>query len=209
MSIGHLFVISAPSGTGKTTLIRRLLEDDLGGFGGVAFSVSHTSRPPRRGEVDGRDYHFIDRARFEAMIRDESFMEWADVYGEYKGTARQEVEPRLAQGLDVILDIDVQGADRILGEYPAATGVFIVPPSRKEMERRLRARGLDEPRQIERRLSVSRWEIERYDNYEYVIINDDLERAYRALTAIILERRHRRALIDSRVQALLEEFEEN
>jgi len=206
MTSGQLFVISAPSGTGKNTLIRALLETDLKGFGKLVHSVSHTTRRPRKGEVDGRDYHFIDRPEFEEMIAGDRFLEWAEVYGDYKGTSVDEVDPRLEDGIDVILDIDVQGALQLFERRPAATGIFVLPPSREEMERRIRTRGLDGPEQISRRLSLSRWEIERYGAYDYAIINDDLARASEALAAIILDRRHRRERMEGQIQGILGGF---
>ena len=206
MTPGQLFVISAPSGTGKNTLIQTLLKTDLKGFGKLVHSVSHTTRAPRKGEVDGRDYHFVSRSEFEEMIEQDRFLEWAEVYGDYKGTASDEVDPRLQDGIDVILDIDVQGALQLFERRSDATGIFILPPSREEMERRIRTRGLDGPEQISRRLSLSRWEIERYEAYDYAIINDDLERASEALAGIILDRRHRRDRMDDRIRGILEGF---
>lgn len=206
MSQGRLFVISAPSGTGKNTLIRAVLDDNVKGFGRLVHSVSHTTRNPRHGEVDGRDYHFIDRPAFEQMISEERFLEWAEVFGDYKGTAVDEVEPRLLAGIDVILDIDVQGALQLFETRPEATGIFVLPPSREEMERRIRSRALDGPEQINRRLSLSRWEIERYSAYDYAIINDDLTRASEALAAIILDKRHRRERMEGQIQHILEGF---
>ena len=206
MSPGCLFVISAPSGTGKNTLIRAVLERDVEGSGRLVHSVSHTTRRPRRGEIDGRDYHFIDRPTFERMIEERRFLEWAEVYGDYKGTSVEEVDPRLVGGIDVIMDIDVQGARQLFAGRPEAIGIFILPPSRSEMERRIRSRGLDGPEQIARRLALSRWEIERYSDYDYAIINDDLARASEALAAIILDKRHRRERMEDRVQEILIDF---
>jgi guanylate kinase len=206
MSSGQLFVISAPSGTGKNTLIQALLDTDLKGFGKLVHSVSHTTRSPRRGEVDGRDYHFVSRPEFEEMIAQDRFLEWAEVYGDYKGTASEEVDPRLEAGIDVILDIDVQGALQLFEHRSEATGIFILPPSREEMERRIRTRGLDGPEQISRRLSLSRWEIERYGAYDYAIINDDLGRASEALSGIILDKRHRRERMEDQIKGILGGF---
>jgi guanylate kinase len=202
-----MFVLSAPSGTGKTTLIKGLLGTKLKRLEGITFSVSHTTRKPRRGEVDGRDYHFIDRTTFEKMIAEEQFLEWADVFGDYKGTSRIEVEPRLAKGVDVILDIDVQGGVKVLESNLDATGIFILPPSRGDLERRLRTRGLDDPSQIAKRLAVSLWEIRRYEYYDYVIINDDLEGASEALATVILDKQYRRECMEEQVQLVLADFE--
>jgi guanylate kinase len=205
---GELFIVSAPSGGGKTTLIRRLLASSDPGLAGIAFSVSYTTREPRRGEREGEDYHFVAERRFRDMIANDEFLEWAEVHNSYYGTARDQVEPRLEAGLDVILDIDVQGAERVLHQRPDAHGIFILPPSYEDLERRLRQRGLDDPEQIARRLAVSLWEIRRYDLYEYAIINDDADRASAALAAIFLEKRHRLERAKPRVVRLLEAFRE-
>jgi guanylate kinase len=211
-SPGELFILSAPSGTGKTTLVRNLLQGGpqggLAGFGGLAFSVSHTTRPPRDGEVDGRDYHFVDHSTFQAMIAGDRFLEWAEVHDNLYGTSRDEVFPRLEQGFDVLLDIDVQGAERVLSQYPEAHGIFLMPPSYAALEARLRRRALDDAATIARRLAVSLWEIRRYDRYRYVIINDDASRASEALAAIILEKRHRQERMHGRIQSILKDFQE-
>ena len=206
MQRGELFILSAPSGTGKTTLIQSLMKRGLEGSGGLAFSVSHTTRKPRQGESDGKDYHFVDRETFRQMIADDRFLEWAEVHGNYYGTSLAEVMPRLESGVDVLLDIDVQGAEKVLERYPQAHDIFLMPPSYRDLEARLNLRGLDDPEQIARRLSVSLWEIERYDRYHYVIINDDASRASEALAAIILEKRHRRERMLCRVQEILRNF---
>lgn len=204
---GDLFVVSAPSGTGKTTLIQKLSECDWPHGSAPEFSVSHTTRAPRPGEVDGRHYHFVDAATFDAMIEDNAFLEWAIVHGERKGTATEEVRRRLEAGVDVLLDIDVQGAANVLDIHPEACAIFILPPSYGELARRIAARGYDEPRTIARRLAVSRWEIERYAIYDYVIINDDLERASRELASIIIARRSRRECRERDVARILEDYQ--
>lgn len=204
---GELFILSAPSGTGKTTLIR-MLQGGLTGFGGLAFSVSYTTRPPRAGEVNGRDYHFVDHATFRSMIESGSFLEWAQVHGNYYGTARDEVFPRLEQGIDVLMDIDVQGAERVLAQYPWAQSIFLMPPSYESLEARLRRRALDDEGAIRRRLNVSLSEIRRYDRYGHVIINDDVNRATEVLASIILEKRHRRERMHGRIQTILKDFQD-
>jgi guanylate kinase len=205
---GELFILSAPSGTGKTTLIRGLLGGPLVVCGGLEFSVSHTTRAPRTGEVDGRDYHFVPVESFKSMVSEGLFLEWAEVHGNLYGTALAEVMPRLARGVDVLLDIDVQGAERVVAAYPAAHTVFVMPPSYEELAERLSQRGLDDPRTIARRLSVAAAEMRRWDRYNYVIINDDADRASEALTAIILEKRHRLPAMRARVQDILKDFQE-
>lgn len=208
MHRGELFILSAPSGTGKTTLIQSLMKGELGGFGGLAFSVSHTTRKARQSEIDGRDYHFVDHATFQAMIGEDAFLEWAEVHNNYYGTSLAEVFPRLEKGIDVLMDIDVQGAERVLAHHPEAHGIFLMPPSYEDLERRLHRRGLDDPQQIARRLAVSLAEMKRYERYRYVIINDDADRASEVLAAIILEKRHRRERMLGRVQEILRNFQE-
>jgi len=199
--------LSAPSGAGKTTLINTILEGSLGRCGSLAFSVSHTTRKPRRGEVADEDYHFVDHDTFRRMMTNEEFLEWAEVHNNYYGTSNVEVFPRLEAGTDVLMDIDVQGAERVLARYPEANSIFIMPPSYDDLRQRLRSRGLDDPQEISRRLAVSIWEIKRYHQYDHVIINDDAERASEALAAIILERRHRRARMEEAVQDVLRDFQ--
>jgi guanylate kinase len=206
MQRGELFIVSAPSGTGKTTLIQNLMKGDLSGFGGVAFSVSHTTRRPRNGETDGKDYHFVDRETFRTMIAEDRFLEWAEVHDNFYGTSYAEVMPRLEEGVDVLLDIDVQGAERVMARYPQAHSIFVLPPSYEALAARLTRRALDHPEQIARRLAVSLGEIRRYDRYHYVIINDDAARAGEALAAIILEKRHRQERMLGRVQEILRNF---
>lgn len=204
---GELFIISAPSGAGKTTLIHRLFsapEDK--GLGGLAYSISHTTRPPRAGEEDGRDYYFIDRPGFERRVAAARFLEWAEVHGNLYGTDREAVEAQLVQGRDVVLDIDVQGAEQVLAAHPEAQSVFIAPPSFAELRRRIKGRNLDAAEQISRRLGEARVELLCYQRYRYVIINDDVRRATKALMAIILARRQRHERVESRVQQVLAGF---
>jgi len=207
MHQGELFILSAPSGAGKTTLINSILSGAVGRFDGLAFSVSHTTRSPRQGEVPDHDYHFVDHETFQRMMANEEFLEWAEVHNNYYGTSKQEVFPRLEAGMDVLMDIDVQGAERVLARYPEAHSIFIMPPSFEDLRKRLNARGLDDPQEIARRLAVSIWEIKRYHRYDHVIINDDAERASEALAAIILERRHRRERMERAVEEVLADFQ--
>jgi len=206
MQRGELFILSAPSGSGKTTLIQSLMRGSLAGFGGIAFSVSHTTRKPRQGEVDGQHYHFVDHATFQAMAAEDRFLEWAEVHDNCYGTSLDEVMPRLEAGIDMLLDIDVQGAERVMARYPQAHSIFVMPPSYHDLEVRLNRRGLDNSDQIARRLAGSLSEIQRYDRYHYVIINDDANRASEVLEAIILEKRHRQERMLGRVREILRNF---
>lgn len=202
---GALFVIAAPSAAGKTTLIERLYES-----GEPAplpeFSVSHTTRGPRPGEVDGVNYHFVDEAEFSRLITAGEFLEWAEVHGRRYGTTRSEVDQRLLRGADVLLDIDVQGVAKVKDVFPDANAILVLPPSYAELEKRIAGRGHDPAESIARRLSVSLWEIERYPLFDYVIINSDVEHAGRELAAIIAARHARLDRREERVQAILEDF---
>lgn len=208
MHPGELFILSAPSGAGKTTLIQGLLNDRLVANGKLAFSVSYTTRRPRDGEADGKDYHFVDAETFLGMISEDRFLEWAEVHGNYYGTAREEVFPRLEKGIDVLLDIDVQGADRVFKRYPPAQGIFVMPPSYEALVARLRGRGLDDESSIARRLAGALREMPRYDQYHYVIVNDDARQACEALAGIILEKRHRKKRMLGRIQEILKDFQQ-
>lgn len=207
-SHGELFVLSAPSGTGKTSLLRAALAGPLADLEALRYSVSHTTRRRRRDEVDGRDYHFVSRERFQQMIEAGGFLEWQEVYeGRLYGTSRQEVLPHLEAGVDVIVEIDVRGAERVLRERPQAHGIFVLPPGYETLRRRLVGRDLDSPEEIRDRLALSVREVEKYPMYEYVIINRDLEYAARILAAIILARRHRLPRAGEQAQAVLQDFE--
>jgi guanylate kinase len=180
---GFLFIVSSPSGGGKTTLIRRLLARPLGEP--LRFSVSHTTRPQRSGETDGREYHFVSAAEFEKMARHGDFLEHNEVHGNFYGTAKSEVLPRLAAGEDVILDIDVQGARDIRAALPESISIFIVPSSPAELERRLKTRGLDGEDAIRKRLINAAKEVGEAEDFQYVIVNDDLERAGLELESVV------------------------
>jgi len=207
MPRGDLFILSAPSGTGKTTLIHSMVRGGVGNLGELFFSVSHTTRAPRRGEVNGTDYHFVDRAAFERMVAEDRFLEHAEYNRNLYGTSRTEVEPRLERGEDVILEIEVQGAEQVLRRYPQAVSIFVLPPGFQALRERLVQRGLDGDDAVRRRLSVSYSEIRCYGLYDYAIINDDAKRASEALAAIILARRHRRERMEERTEAVLRDFE--
>ncbi len=185
---GLLFVVSAPSGTGKTTVVDRLAELHPH----LARSRSYTSRPARVGERDGVDYNFVSRGEFEAMVGRGEFLEWADVFGNLYGTRRQTTESLLQSGADVVLVIDVQGARQVRARMPDAVGVFVLPPSFETLERRLRGRSQDSNGAIARRLDTARHEIDAVREYDYVVVNDDLDRCVRELAAIIVAERARR-----------------
>ncbi len=178
---GTLFIVAAPSGAGKSTLVNALLAREPG----IALSISHTTRTPRPGDVDGVQYHFVDRATFEAMVARGEFLEHADVFGNYYGTSRGAVEPILEAGRDVLLEIDWQGAEQVRRAMPACVSIFILPPSRTELERRLRARATDSESTIEKRLAASREEIAHAGEFDCVIVNDRFADAVAALQAIV------------------------
>lgn len=201
-----LFVIAAPSAAGKTTLIKSLYATAPSDAPPPEFSVSHTTRSPRPGEVDGVNYHFVDEPEFGRMVEAGEFLEWAEVHGRRYGTARAEVEQRLARGTDVLLDIDVQGVANVRKAFPECCAILVLPPSYAELERRIAARGHDKPEDIARRLSVSLWEIERYELFDYVIINADIERACSELSGVITTRRARLERREERVRAIIEDF---
>ncbi len=197
MNKGFLLVMSAPSGCGKSTILKQVMAD----LPGLVFSVSHTTRSPRPGEVNGRDYHFVSREEFIAL-RDRQpsgFLEWAEVHDNFYGTSRREVETRLAEGEDVVLDIDVQGAAQIRSNTKNSVSVFIVPPSMEELERRLRGRGTESEDSIALRLANAGKEMKDVDHYTYCIVNDRLELAVDSLRAVIIaERSRRRRSLDGR-----------
>jgi guanylate kinase len=178
---GILFVVAAPSGAGKSTLVNALLEREPG----IALSISHTTRGPRPGDVDGVQYHFVDHAGFEAMIARGEFLEHAEVFGNYYGTSRGAVEPGLKGGRDVLLEIDWQGAAQVRRAMPECVSIFILPPSRAELERRLRERGTDDATTIEKRLAASREEISHAGEFDCIVVNDRFEDALAALQATV------------------------
>jgi len=182
-----VFIISAPSGSGKSTLVNELRSQVVG----LKFSVSYTTRAPRGSEQNGREYFFISRADFEAMMREDDFLEYADVYGNYYGTARSFLREAQSEGTDLLLDIDVQGAAQIKSKIPDAPSIFVLPPDRQTLEWRLRNRGSDSEQVICRRLDTARREIENYDKYDYILVNDRLESSVGQLKAIVLSERAR------------------
>ena len=202
MSKGTLFIVSAPSGAGKSSLIDALLKrfnlDDK-----LRLSVSHTTRAPRPGEIDHVSYHFITNEEFEKLIERNAFYEYAHVFDHYYGTSREIVEQWLNEGKDVLLDIDWQGARQIRQQTPDAKGIFIVPPSLEELNRRLVTRATDAPEVIEKRMSKAISEISHYNEYDYVIVNDDFDESLLNMRSIILSNRQK---MDKQKHYITEQF---
>jgi guanylate kinase len=186
---GALFIVSAPSGGGKTSLVKALLEVESE----VRLSVSYTTRPPRSGEVNGRDYHFLSPAQFERMLKTGEFLESAVIYGYHYGTSRKWIESELARGRDVLLEIDWQGAQQVRRVMPEGVSIFVLPPSLETLETRLKGRAQDSTETITRRLAAAREEIGHVREYDYVIINDDFDRAALDLRSIVRAERLRRS----------------
>lgn len=201
---GNLFVISAPSGSGKTTLVRRLLDtlDD------VQFSISFTTRSVRGSERDSVDYHFISEESFRSKIEEGEFLEWAEVHGNLYGTSKLETEKIRAGGEDILMDVDVQGATQVRKAQPDAVTLFIMPPSFGVLEDRLRGRRQDSDKVIEGRLDEARHEIHHYKDYDYVLINDSVERTSELFKAIVLAERMRPHLLQDRIRPILDTFTE-
>ena len=183
---GMLLVISGPSGTGKGTLIKLLMEQDPT----LVFSVSATTRAPREGEIDGVHYHFVSDEKYDQLVAEGAFVEYANVHGKRYGTLRSEVYGRLEKGENVVLDIDVQGALNVIANEKEKVSIFLLPPSMKELRRRLTDRGTETPEQVETRLHNAIWEITQKDHYEYKVINDDMNECLRVLQAIIEAEKH-------------------
>ena len=199
---GQLFIVAAPSGAGKSSLVNAVLART----GGICLSISYTSRGPRPGERHAQHYHFVGKDEFERMVAAGDFFEHALVHGDYKGTARQSVEPQLAQGRDVLLEIDWQGARQVKARVPDALGVFILPPSRSALESRMRNRGQDSEETIQRRLAAAREEMSHYDEFDFVIVNEDFETAVCEMQAIFVGSRQRRHIQQQRHAALIGEL---
>ena len=181
MSRKGIVVISAPSGSGKTTIYKEILKRNPE----LRFSVSYTTRNRREGEVDGRDYFFVDRGTFEKMAKEGKFVEWASVHGEFYGTERRQIDECLAGGKILLLDVDVQGAMNVMREFPGAVTIFIEPPSLEELERRLRRRGTESDESIRLRLEGAKRELEYRNNFRYIVINDQLDESIRQIENII------------------------
>lgn len=199
---GTLFIVAAPSGAGKSTLVNALLEREPG----ISLSISHTTRPPRPGEQYGRHYYFVERAEFEREVAEGIFLEHAEVHGNFYGTSRKTVQDLLQQSRDVLLEIDWQGAAQIRKSKPDCVSVFILPPSRAELERRLRGRGSDSAEVIERRLHNSRGEIAHAHEFDYIVVNDRFEDALDGLQAIVGAVRQRSGLQCQRHENLIREL---
>jgi len=198
----RVFIVSGPSGSGKSTLVKKLLE-----LPGTILSISCTTRPPRATEKNGEWYNFISEEEFERMIQRGEFLEYARVFGRhYYGTPRRWVEEARRQGLDLVLEIDVQGAAQVKQKLPEAVAIFILPPSRGELEQRIRARGQDSEGEIARRLERAHQEMQHYREYDFIVINDDQERAGRDVQAIALAMRCQQPANEFRVRQILESF---
>jgi guanylate kinase len=199
---GILFVVSAPSGTGKTTLVERLTEI----VPNLTMSRSYTSRPARPGEADGVDYNFISRTRFEEMIGRNEFLEWAEVFGNLYGTRAADTEQHLASGTDLVLVIDVQGARQVRARGLDTVAIFVLPPSFQDLERRLRGRSKDSETQIRRRLDVAQREVSAVRDYDYVVINDDVDSCVCRLQAIVVAERARLAVMRPLAEEIVRTF---
>ncbi len=195
---GYPIVISSPSGGGKTTLVHRILAD----MPKAAYSVSVTTRPPRSGERNGRDYYFVSKAAFERMVRKRELAEWAGVHGHCYGTPRKFLDAKISLGYFPLLDIDVQGALQLKKKYPDGVYIFLIPPTLRELSRRLRERHTDSPEDIKRRLAAAKRELAVAQNYDYVVLNDDLDAAVERVKTILEAERWRAHRAESRLKAL-------
>lgn len=188
---GNLFILSAPSGAGKSSLITALLKQATSRP--MQVSVSHTTRDARPGEVNGQHYHFVSKEQFQQAIADNTFYEHAEVFGNYYGTSEVAIDQQLAQGIDVFLDIDWQGAQQVRMKKPDVTTIFISPPSKQELENRLRSRGQDSEEVIQSRMAQAQAECSHYQEFDYIIVNDDFEQALTDLTTIVNNQRLKRS----------------
>jgi guanylate kinase len=199
-----VFIISAPSGSGKSTLVSRLMNE----VRNLTFSVSYTTRKPRGAEVDGEAYFFIDRAEFERRIALGEFLEYAEVFGNYYGTHQTALQIAENKGKDLVLDIDVQGAAQLKKRIPDAVSIFILAPSRRILEQRLRARSQDSDETIARRLADAAREIRDYSRYDYVLVNEDLDEAAETLKSIVRAERVRRIRVEEKIRPILGTFDQ-
>ena len=197
-----VLIVSGPSGSGKSTLVEKILE-----LPGTLFSISCTTRPPRSSEVPGKWYDFVSEAEFDRMVEQGEFLEHARVFGRYSyGTPKKWLEEARVRGLDLVLEIDVQGAEQAKQKLPQAVAIFILPPSRQELENRIRARGQDSEEAIARRLERARQEIQRFREYDFIVVNDDLKRAGREIQAIATAARVRSARNAERIRGIVDSF---
>ncbi len=201
-SQGVLYIVSAPSGAGKTSLVKALLKNDQA----IRLSVSYTTRAARPGEVDGRDYHFVDRHRFEQMLAEGEFLEHAEVYGNYYGTSKGSISRDLNAGHDILLEIDWQGADQVKDHFPQSASIFILPPSFSALRTRLKGRGQDSDEVIERRLAAAAHDVAHAEAFDYIMVNDDFDHALLDLVAITRSVRLEAARQLNRHAALFDEF---
>ncbi|MEQ1719623.1 MAG: guanylate kinase [Nitrosomonas sp.] len=185
---GDLFIISAPSGAGKTSLVKSLLQSDLG----LNLSISHTTRSPRSSEVDGEDYHFVSRETFQRMLNNGEFLESAEVYGNFYGTSEKWIHEKISAGQDIVLEIDCQGAKQVQRIFTRSIGIFILPPSLEALAMRLNSRGQDNPEVIQKRLAAAREEVSHIHDFDYIVINNQLEYALHELVCIIKAERLRK-----------------
>lgn len=199
---GNIFVISAPSGTGKSTIAKLLVEK----IGGLSFSVSFTTRKPRRGEIDGKDYFFVDDTTFDNMIARNDFVEWVNVYDKRYGTSKTWIEDKLNSGVDILLDIESQGAKKVHKAIPNATMILLIPPSPNELARRLKGRGGESEQQLNMRLERAKHELSQFEEYNYIIVNDTVDEAYRKVEAVVIASRCLREQAKLMVKQILNKF---
>jgi len=197
-----VFIVSGPSGSGKSTLVKKMLE-----VPGTMFSISVTTRPPRDTESAGKWYDFVSEAEFERRVSQGEFLEYARVFGKHcYGTPRKWLEEARRKNLDLVLEIDVQGAEQVKRQLPASVAIFILPPAKEELERRLRSRGQDSEEEIRRRLERAQQEIQRYTEYDFLVVNDEVDRAGREVQAITVAARCLRSCLSERARKILESF---
>lgn len=203
-TVGNLFILSAPSGAGKSSLISELLKQQSSRP--MQVSVSHTTRDARPGEVDGQHYHFVSKTEFKQQIDNSTFYEWAEVFGNYYGTSEVAIDEQLAKGIDVFLDIDWQGAQQVRMKKPDVTTIFISPPSKQELENRLKKRGQDSDEVIQSRMEQAQAECSHYQEFDYIIVNDSFDQALTDLTTIVNNQRLKRSQQVENYQLLFKEL---